>query len=660
MSRTLAIGRLAVRDLRRRPVEAALLLLALLAATTTLTLGLVLRDAAADPYRSTREATHGPDVVALAGAATLEALAAQPGVAAHSGPFPVAGGRLEAGGHTRDVQMIGRDTAATAVDQPEPVDGGWIRDGGVVLEAAFADALGVHTGDSVTVNGRSFRVAGTAVTAGAAPYPGATCLVTAGCMSGPAPAAGTRVPDGLLRDPGLIWLTRSDMREVTPDQPLSSYVVSLRLSDPGDLGTFIAANTAAAGDPASTDPVSPGASSAGSVPPGASSPGASSDDPSSSGPLFNGAVPGAAGGGPAAVRLIAWTEIRADATAVAADAQILLMIGAWLLGLLAIAGLAVLVGGRMADRTRRVGLIKAVGGTPAVVAAVLLTEHLLVALAAAAAGLLIGSLTAPLLTASSAGLVGSAGIPPMTGPTAATVTGVALAVAVLATAVPAVRAARTSTVRALADAARPPRRSGWLIAVSSRLPVPLLLSLRVAARRPRRTVLAAAGIAVTVSGLHVALILTGFLARPDAVGYSEPQAATLRRTILVWTVTLLILAAVNAVVIAWATVLDNRRTSALARSLGATPAQVSLALAAAQTLPALAGAVLGVYPGGPLLLTAINTATGGDSDRAISPGPWQLLTLILATAVAVAVLTAIPARLATRHPVTESLRAEPT
>ena len=67
MGRILLVGRLAVRDLRRRRIEAALLLLAITTATTTLTLGLVLRDAAGDPYQSTREATRGPDVVASIG-----------------------------------------------------------------------------------------------------------------------------------------------------------------------------------------------------------------------------------------------------------------------------------------------------------------------------------------------------------------------------------------------------------------------------------------------------------------------------------------------------------------------------------------------------------------------------------------------------------------
>jgi hypothetical protein len=49
--------------------------------------------------------------------------------------------------------------------------------------------------------------------------------------------------------------------------------------------------------------------------------------------------------------------------------QQVLLTGSWLLGVLAVASVVVLVGGRMADQTRRVGLLKAVGGTPQLVAA---------------------------------------------------------------------------------------------------------------------------------------------------------------------------------------------------------------------------------------------------------------------------------------------------
>ena len=64
MGRVLLVFRLAARDLLRRPAEAALLLIAITAATTTLTLGLVLHGVTSKPYQTTREATAGPDVVA--------------------------------------------------------------------------------------------------------------------------------------------------------------------------------------------------------------------------------------------------------------------------------------------------------------------------------------------------------------------------------------------------------------------------------------------------------------------------------------------------------------------------------------------------------------------------------------------------------------------
>jgi ABC-type lipoprotein release transport system permease subunit len=613
MGRILLVGRLAVRDLRRRRIEAALLLLALMAATTTLTLGLVLRDAASDPYQSTREATNGPDVVASvhrpAGLSGLEDLASASGVIDHTGPYPVTAAKLQASGRTADVQAVGRDAGPASVDQPELIQGSWVGDGGVVIEAAFAKALDVRVGDRITLNGRSFEVVGVAVTAAMPPYPEASCIVPEGCISRATPEdlADPGLPPGLLHNPGLVWLTQTDEHSLTPDPDSLSYVMNLKLADPNAAQAFIDANLSESRD---------------------------------------------------ALGLASWEEIMGEATELARDTQILLLIGAWLLGLLAVASVSVLVGGRMADQTRRVGLLKAVGGTPGLVAAVLLAEYVLVAIVAAAAGLAVGSLTAPLLTESSAGLIGSAGTPSITMSTIGVVTAVALGVAVVATFVPAVRAARTSTVSALADAARPPRRSGWLIAISARLPVPLLLALRIAARRPRRVVLAVVSIAVTVSGIYVALVLNAFLTTHPPGGYDAAQVELLRQVLLVVMVILLSLAAVNAIFITWATVLDNRHSSALARALGATPRQVSAALAAAQVLPALAGAILGVFPGGFALFHAITAITGGDSDRATLPSLWQLLALVAGTVIVVAALTAVPARLGGRRPVTETLQAE--
>jgi len=85
-------------------------------------------------------------------------------------------------------------------------------------------------------------------------------------------------------------------------------------------------------------------------------------------------------------------------------AQQVLTPGAWLAMVLAVASVAALAGGRMAEQALRVGQLKAAGATPALVAAVLLAEHLFLALLAAAAGLAIGWLAAPLLSNADAGL----------------------------------------------------------------------------------------------------------------------------------------------------------------------------------------------------------------------------------------------------------------
>jgi putative ABC transport system permease protein len=620
MGRLLLVGRLAVRDLRRRRAEAALLLLAIMAATTTLSLGLVLRDAGSEPYQSTREATAGPDVIASVGPdefsgtpadlASLEALTDAPDVIGHSGPYPMIGAELEASGGTAGVWAQGRDPAEASVDQPELIRGSRVREGGVVVEAGLADALGVGEGDEITVGGRSFQVVGVAVTAAATPYP-TVCF--APCHFGawepneddlpPPPDGSESEPSdepGIafgprVGDTGLVWLTEADARGLAPQAEVLSYVLNLKLADPADAPTFVNAHAAI--------------------------------------------------DGPA---LATWQDLLDHHTNLVQNQQVVLLNGSSLVGILAVASVAVLVGGRMVDQTRRVGLLKAVGGTPSLVAAVLLAEYVVVAFLATAGGLAAGWLAAPLLTDTSASLVGSAGRPALAMSRVALVTAVALGVAVIATFVPAIRAARTSTVSALADSARPPRRTGWLIAISARLPVPLLLGLRVAGRRPRRVVLGVISIAITVSGIVAALAARAQLA---GSGVDEFELNAANKVLLVITLMLVALAAVNTIFITWTTALDARHSSALARALGATPREVSAGLSVAQVLPALTGAVLGI-PGGLGLYTAVVP------DETPTPPLWWLLAVVAGTVLVVAMLTTVPARLGARRPVAEILQAE--
>jgi putative ABC transport system permease protein len=318
----------------------------------------------------------------------------------------------------------------------------------------------------------------------------------------------------------------------------------------------------------------------------------------------------------------------------------------------------------MADQMRRVGLLKAVGSAPGLVAGVLLAEYLAVALAAAVVGLVVGRLAAPLLTAPGSGLLGTAGAPSLTVSTIAIVVAAAIAVAVLATLVPALRAAHTSTIRALADAPRQPRRRPWLIRRSARLPVPLLLAIRVAARRPRRVLLSALSIAVTVSGIvallfaHVTVTAAQAGAVADSatfdlfdVGFSA-KAQREDQVLLVLSVMLVALAVVNAIFITWATVQDSRHTSAVTRALGATPRQLTAGISAAQVLPALIGGLAGVGGGFGLFTVA---SQGGSVSQ---PPAWWLIAVVAGTVIAVAGLTALPARFGARRPVAEILQSE--
>jgi|HubBroStandDraft_5_1064220.scaffolds.fasta_scaffold04951_6 ABC-type antimicrobial peptide transport system permease subunit len=640
-SKLLLVGRLVTRDIRRRPAQAALLLLAIAAASATLTMSLVVHGVTSNPYAQTSAATRGPDIIAQLGggptfnngsgthsgtppggpasaltsgphgpgpAATSKQVAAQAsaliharGVTAHSGPFLVAGALLRVRNLAVGVQLQGRGQAPAAVDQPKLTAGSWVRPGGVVLERSFASALGVGVGDRITLNGKPYTVAGTAVTAASTPYP--NLCFTGGCQGALPPYNGIIEGHGN----GLGWVTQPDARVLAAaDGAPPSYVLNLKLADPASANAFATAY----------DHAHQGIGSA---------------------------------------SLMSWQTVAAGDALLVIDEQQVLSVGAWLLGLLAVASVAVLVGGRMAQRTRQVGLLKAVGATPALVSAVLLAENLALAVAAAAAGLVAGTLAAPLITSPGAGLIGTAGGPSLTLPVAAEVAGLALAVALVATLVPAIRAARTSTIGALADAARSPHRGTGLIRISARLPVPLLLGLRLVARRPRRAVLGAASVAVTVMGI-VAVLAFHYMGDQqrfgNAAGLGDPVISRDEQMLLVITIALVALAALNAIFTAWATVLDARHATALTRALGASPRQVSAGLAAAQVVPALPGVIIGIPLGIGLFLAA-----NGDPMASAPPAGW-IAVAALGTLVVVAGLTTIPARLGVRKSPSEALGQE--
>jgi predicted lysophospholipase L1 biosynthesis ABC-type transport system permease subunit len=365
----------------------------------------------------------------------------------------------------------------------------------------------VRTGRAVVE--RSFAAAlglhvGDQVTLGGKTFRVTGIAVTA--ASPPYPETGF-MPHDIVSDPGLVWLTRADAESLATSAAPLTYTVEVKLPNP-------AATAALAGPDGFTG------------------------------------------------NWTSWQAIAAQDAREVANERLVLGVGSWLLGLLAAASVAVLAGGRLAGQTRRVGLLKAAGGTPELVTGVLLAEYLLLALAATAAGLGAGRLAAPLLTGFSffAGLSAAPAGPPVTIATAALVAAVAVAVAALATLAPALRASRVNTVTALADTARPPRRS----------------------------LLSAASAAITVTTIVAVLIYHASHGQPPpgmpAVP-GGPPANPVSHVMLVLTVALVILAAVNAIVTAWATVLDASYPAALARALGTSPRQLSAGLSCLSCCP---------------------------------------------------------------------------
>jgi putative ABC transport system permease protein len=186
----------------------------------------------------------------------------------------------------------------------------------------------------------------------------------------------------------------------------------------------------------------------------------------------------------------------------------------------------------------------------------------------------------------------------------------------------------------------------------------LLLGLRVASRRIRRTVLTGAGLLIAVA-MVVAAIAVQQSIQTNRQQLGPVQLATshgidqqVNHVLIVLGVILVSLAAITAAFTAWATVIDAQRSTALARALGATPRQINASLITAQLLAAVPAATLGI-PAGLLLYEA----AGGHLSEA-PPPLLSLLAVIPVTLAAVAMASAIPIRLGARRPVADILRAD--
>ena len=149
-----------------------------------------------------------------------------------------------------------------------------------------------------------------------------------------------------------------------------------------------------------------------------------------------------------------------------------------------------------------------------------------------------------------------------------------------------------------------------------------------------------------MSGLVAVLILR--MTVSGILGPVVSQAATTISLMLV------VLAAVNAVFIAWTSALETRRPAAVARSLGATSRQIAAGLSAALLLPALLGVLLGI-PGG----VGLHHVAKQAGSTQVPPLLW-LGAIGIALMLIIAVFTSVSVLADVRRSVVDALESETT
>lgn len=591
MGYVVLVLRLVLADVRRHKVHAAMLVLAVTAAVSALALGLSLQGASASLYRETRAATGGPDIVALSGDTGPAVTAALQSLVDDP----------EVDDHNGPYQLVYADLTARGASSGVVVQGA-SRTPGAVSRPLLTAGEWIRPGRAVLERGLATALGvrvGDRVSVAGRSYPVVGIAVTAATAIYPW-AAGIGPLGGPSDATGLVWMTTADARAVAGrDLPVTT-AVDLRLRDPGAAQAFIAAHQLDS----------------------------------------------------ARVTMHSWQFLAQQDAVILRGTQPILVVGGWLLGFLAVTGLAALATGRAVEQTRRAGLLKAVGATPSLIGAVLLAEFLILAFVGDGLGLAAARLFEPAVANPTASRVGD-----VVGPDAGTIlatTLLAIGVAVLTTLPPTVRAMRTATVTALTSGAQQPRYRPWLNVASALLPTAFLLGVRLTARRPGRAVLHACSTAATLIGISALLMFSAQPVRgygPGPGALPNIREVQNHRLLVAVTVLLVVLAFVNTIAITWMLAMEARISMAVTQALGATPGQVSAGLSLAQLLPAVPGAVGGVYVG--IALFGFFNVGG-----LVMPPTWRFVAAVLATLLVTSALSAAPARLAARRPIARTLSAE--
>jgi putative ABC transport system permease protein len=338
------------------------------------------------------------------------------------------------------------------------------------------------------------------------------------------------------------------------------------------------------------------------------------------------------------------------------------------------------VGARVLARLREIGVLKAVGLTPAQVARVFAAQQLVPTVAAVAFGVPVGILAAPLFLGPSEELLDATGAP--VGPAGAVLAAFAvLAVVALVTLVPTWIVARRSTTAALAGA-RPHMRPSRLGAAAGRLPVPLALGAKDAFSRRGRAALTASSLILSVIVVVAALSMEASFALEDAefrtfvaevesdlpapFGVGPPwdvfddqsaERAQFRLVVYGLNAVLLLIALANLLTTALLTVRERVRDLGILKAIGVTPREVGASVMSANGLLGGIAALVGV-PLGVGFFLGVYRLADGSLEGAGTPPWWQLALIVPVAVLVVALVAWAPARIAARIRVVDALRYE--
>ncbi len=343
--------------------------------------------------------------------------------------------------------------------------------------------------------------------------------------------------------------------------------------------------------------------------------------------------------------------------------------------------LATLISVRVLDRAAELGLLKAVGLTPALITLVVAVEVLVLAAAAAVAGAFLGSWITPLIVRRSSELLGTVPVAVSTSRVVLTVVTVVSVVGVAAV-VPTLRLARAGVLRLLSARVD----AGTINRVARRLPLrsplPATLAAKQTLARPARSAATAAALALTVASLVAGLAFEATVkhedaveqqaqqnrprdpnaeglapSQPDPVPISDSTREQLRPIVHSFNGVLVAVAVMNLLATAIVSLRRRRRDIAVTRAIGLTPAQVQRSVFCADGLVGLAAALLGI-PLGIAMFLGVYQLVNGDTELAVLPPIWQLIAVPVTCVAAVIAVVAVPARSAVRVTLIDALRYE--